>query len=229
MPEIGFAMSQLARFTFDPKRKHELALTRLGQCIKGLLEDPNYRGMTMKPMPLDIFTMDVYCDTDFCGLYGKEKRNDPDNVKSRLGYCISLNGCPLVWKSCLLQPTCLSTMMAEYCGLAIAMKEVLPLRNLVLAVAEALELPEMCESKFQCTAHEDNSAAEILANLPPGRVTPRSKFFDVKYHWFREMLREHSKSMKVVRIDTKSQLADAWTKPLPEEDFIRLRKLIAGY
>ena len=47
MPEIGFAMSQLARFTFDPKRKHELALMRLGQCSKGLLEAVSYTHLTL--------------------------------------------------------------------------------------------------------------------------------------------------------------------------------------
>ena len=229
MPEIGFAISQLARFTFSPRRSHELALIRLGQYIKGLLEDPNYKGMIMKPLQTDKFEMDIYCDTDFCGLFGKEKRNDPDNVRSRLGYCITLNGCPLIWKSCLIGSICLSTMMAEYYGLSTAMKEVLPLRRLVVTIGKALDLPGMCESTFKCTAHEDNSAAEILANLPVGRVTPRSKFFDVKFHWFRQLLKEYAKEMSVIRIDTKSQLGDAWTKPLPPEDFTRLRKLISGY
>ena len=229
MPEIGFAISQLARFTFAPKRSHELALIRLGQYIKGLLEDPDYKGMITKPLQTDKFEMDIYCDTDFCGLFGKEKRNDPDNVRSRLGYCITWNGCPLIWKSCLIGSICLSTMMAEYYGLSTAMKEVLPLRRLVVTIGKALDLPGMCESTFKCTAHEDNSAAEILANLPVGRVTPRSKFFDVKFHWFRQLLRIYAKEMSVIRIDTKSQLGDAWTKPLPPEDFTRLRKLISGY
>ena len=185
--------------------------------------------MIMKPLQTDKFEMDIYCDTDFCGLFGKEKRNDPDNVRSRLGYCITLNGCPLIWKSCLIGSICLSTMMAEYYGLSTAMKEVLPLRRLVVTIGKALDLPGMCESTFKCTAHEDNSAAGILANLPVGRVTPRSKFFDVKFHWFRQLLKEYAKEMSVIRIDTKSQLGDAWTKPLPPEDFTRLRKLISGY
>ena len=96
MPEIGFAISQLARFTWSSKRSHELALIRLGQYIKGtLIKD---EAMIIQPMKLDEFKMDVFCDSDFMGLYGHEDRNDPNNVRSRTGYVIMLNGCPVVWK-----------------------------------------------------------------------------------------------------------------------------------
>ena len=108
-PEIGFAISQLARFSFNPKRSHELALIRLGQYLKGTLEN----GMILKPMKLDEFRMDVYVDSDFLGLYGKERRDDPDNVRCRTGYVIMLNDCPVIWKSCLQDSISTSTMMAE--------------------------------------------------------------------------------------------------------------------
>ena len=72
-------------------------------------------------------------------------------------------------------------------------------------------ISEMVKATFKCTAHEDNSACETLANLEPGRVTPRSKFYDVKVHWFRSML---GPDIRVVRVDTKSQLADLYTKAL---------------
>ena len=221
-PEIGFAVSQLARFTFNPRRSHELALIRLGQYLKGTLEN----GMIVKPMRLDEFTMDVYVDSDFMGLYGNELRNDPDNVRSRTGYIILLNGCPIVWKSTLQDSISLSTMMAEYYALSSAMREVLPARTLIEVVARALGLDDMVKSTFRCTAHEDNQACQTLANLEPGRQTARSKFFDVKVHWFRSMLNEH---ITVTRVDTKSQLADAFTKPLARDDFERLRRMMVGW
>ena len=221
-PEIGFAISQLSRFTFNPKRSHELALIRLGQYLKGTLNE----AMVIEPMKLDEFRMDVYVDSDFLGLYGKERRDDPDNVRCRAGYVIMLNDCPVVWKSCLLDSICTSTMMAEYYSLSLAMREVLPLRNLVCEVANALKINDMCTSTFMCTAHEDNAACETLANLEPGRVTPRSKFYDVKVHWFRSML---SDKIVVQRVDTKMQIADIYTKPLPREDFERLRKMLSGW
>ena len=61
-------------------------------------------------MKLDKFEMDVYVDSDFLGLYGKERRDDPDNVRCRMGYVIMLNGCPVVWKSSLIDSICTSTI-----------------------------------------------------------------------------------------------------------------------
>ncbi len=212
--------------SFDPKRSHELALIRLGQYLKGTLKD----GMILEPMKLDQFQMDVWVDSDFMGVYGKERRDDPDNVKSRTGCVVTLNGCPVVWKSTLQDSICKPTMMAEYYALSTAMREVIPLRNLVKEVANALGINEMCNTKFKCTAHEDNSACETLTNLEPGRVTPRSRFYDVRVHWFGSLLSDKPPDViKVVRVDTKSQLGDMHTKPLNREDFERLRNLLIGW
>ena len=177
-------------------------------------------------MQTDKFEMDVFVDSDFLGLYGKERRDDPDNVRCRMGYVIMLNGCPVVWKSSLIDSICTSTMMAEYYALSSAMREVIPLRNLVTTVAKALKINDLCDATFKCTAHEDNSACETLANLEPGRVTPPSKFYDVKVHWFRSML---NNTTRVVRVDTKAQIADIYTKALPKDDFLRLRQMLCGW
>jgi hypothetical protein len=79
-----------------------------------------------------------------------------------------------------------------------------------------------------CTAHEDNTACELLANLEPGRQTPRSKFYDNKVHWFREIVYDND-HINVIRVDTKLQLADTCTKALAPDEFLRYRKLICGY
>ena len=57
-----------------------------------------------------------------------------------------------------------------------AMREVLPLRNLITAVGTGFGLDRMVNTTFKCTAHEDNTGCETLANLEPGRTTPRSPF-----------------------------------------------------
>lgn len=103
-------------------------------------------------MNFDEFKMDVHVDSDFMGLHGKEKRNDPDNVKCRMGYVIFLNGCPIVWKSSLLQSTCASTMMAEYYSLSTAMREVIPLRRLIETVAKGLYMNHLCK-KFRISIY----------------------------------------------------------------------------
>ena len=182
--------------------------------------------MILKPAALDHLFMDCHVDSDFMGLHGKEPRSDPVSVKSRGGYIISLNNCPLVWSSKLQDSIALSTMMAEYYALSTAMRDVLPLRNLIMTVAKAMGIPEEHLSTFKVTCWEDNESARILANLDPGRNTPRSKFYDVKVHWFRSHLNDQ---VRVERIETKEQLADIFTKPLPVETFQYLRKKILGW
>jgi hypothetical protein len=221
-PDLGLAVSQAARFAFAPKRSHELALIRIGQYLKGTIDE----GLIMKPMNTKSFKMDAYVDSDFLGLYGKERRSDPDNVKSRTGYVICLNDCPIVWSSKLQESIALSTMMAEYYALSTAMREVIPLRTLVKTVANGCGLSSDCLTTFMTTVWEDNVGALTLANLDPGQNTPRSKFYDSKVHWFRSHL---SDEVVVKKIDTKLQLADLFTKPLPRETFTHLRALLMGW
>ena len=66
----------------------------------------------------------------------------------------------------------------------------------------------------------------MLANLKPGRTTPRSRFYENKVHWFRSML---SKTITVIRCVTADQLADIYTKPLPREPFERIRKVLCRW
>ena len=102
----------------------------------------------MKPMRTDSFQMDVYVDSDFLGIYGKEMRTDPDNVKSRTGFVILLNSCPIIWSSKLQDSISLSTMMAEYYALSSAMREALPLRNLVKTMAVGCGINHKCVTMF---------------------------------------------------------------------------------
>jgi hypothetical protein len=49
--------------------------------------------------------------------------------------------------------------------------------------------------------------------MEPGRTTPRSKFYAIKYHWFRSWLKP--KVNEIQYIETSSQKADAmqrWAK-----------------
>jgi hypothetical protein len=38
LPDISFAVSQISRYTFNPKRSHELALERIGRYLKGTIK-----------------------------------------------------------------------------------------------------------------------------------------------------------------------------------------------
>ena len=140
-----------------------------------------------------------------------------------------LNGCPIIWPSKLIQQVALSTMMAEYYALSAPMKEVLPLIETINAVATGFDIDQACFTEFRTTIWEDNIGALTLAQLEPGQHTVRSKFYDVRVHWFQQHLHSEGSNMTVEKVDTKDQLADLFTKVLVPDTFQRLRKELMGW
>lgn len=171
--------------------------------------------------------IDCYVDADFAGLWGFEDPQNPTCVKSRTGFVLCLAGCPIIWANKLQTDIALSTMEAEYNALSMALKELLPLKRLVEIVANAIQLPLQPTIAMRVTVWEDNSGALTLANLEPGRMTPRSKHYGVKYHWFREHLNPNG--IQVLKIDTADQQADMLTKALRTQKFELNRRQLMGW
>lgn len=107
------------------------------------------------------------------------------------------------------------------------MKTVIPLRRTVKAVARGVGLIDNEQMRFKTTVHEDNAGALTLSQLEPGRMTPQSKHYAVKYHWFRSHLKENETTIQ--KIDTKDQKADIFTKGLRKDQFESIRKLLCGW
>jgi hypothetical protein len=116
-----------------------------------------------------------------------------------------------------------STMESEYNAFSMSMREVLPLQNLTTTIVKALGLHGIGLTEFKATKrkddkflkttmHEDIDGAMKLAKMEPGRMTPRSKHYCVKYHWFRTELKPNK--IEIQRVDTKLQKADFLTKAL---------------
>ena len=164
----------------------------------------------------------------FCGLY----RHDPDDsvtsAKSRSGYVIKLAGCPLIWKSQLMQSIALSTAEAEYYSLSLAMRALLPIRALLLEMTHNIRMPPdlvISPDQFMATVHEDNTAALSLAVNQ--RVTSRTRHYHVRWHFFWAAIQDSQ--VEVVYVDTLRQEADYLTKGMPVEGFERIRKLVQGW
>ena len=75
--------------------------------------------------------------------------------------------------------------------------------------------------------YKDNQGALTLANLEPGRNTPRSKFYALKLHWFRSWLKPNK--IKIQFCPTKSQEADFLNKHHPTPAYEANRKLVMGW
>lgn len=148
-------------------------------------------------------------------------------VRSRTGYVILLAGCPVLWKSKLQTEIALSTMEAEYVALSQSCKDLFPLLDQIHELGKAVGLPVSTYTNLHTTIYEDNVGALTLSSLEPKRMTPRSKHYAIKYHWFREQI--GPRNIRIVKIDTKNQLGDIFTKGLGTVPFRHLRSKLMGW
>jgi len=218
-PDIMYAVHQIAKYSSDPRTEHGEAIIYLVHYLKAT------RHLGLKFIPDASKGFQCYCDADFSGNWNKEfAPTDPSTAKSRSGWIIFYANCPVIWASKLQSQVALSTTEAEYIAMSMALRDVIPLMELI---------KEMQERKFDiinsqpyvyCKVFEDNSGALELARLP--RLRPRTKHINVCYHHFREHVRKGL--IKIFPVDTKDQIADALTKPLTQNLFVRHRKFMCG-
>ena len=220
-PDCAFAVHQCARYTFEPKKSHEAAVKRIGRYLKGTMD----KGLILDPS--DDLSLDCYPDADFAGLWGHEHPQDPHCARSRTGFVITLAGCPVVWSSKLQTEIALSTMESEYVAMSTACKDLFPIMDLVNELGQFFDIPVKDKSRFHVRIHEDNVGALLLGKLEPRRMTPRSKHYAIKYHWFREQI--GPRNVELTKIDTKDQLGDIFTKGLGRIPFEHLRKKLMGW
>ena len=218
-PDIAYATHQCARFCQDPKESHAKAILQLVR----YLQHTSDQGLILDPKK-DI-ALECYADADFAGNWNKiTAPQDPSTAKSRTGYIIQYASCPLLWASKLQTQIALSTTEAEYIALSSALREVIPLIELLREMKRNKIDVFVTAPKIYCKAFEDNSGALELAKAP--KLRPRTKHINIIYHHFREYVRDGS--IQIFAIPTLKQLADICTKPLAQNMFIPFCKTIMG-
>ena len=217
-PELAFAVHQCARFAIDPKLSHERAIKRIAR----YLLDSKDRGIVY--LIDQSRGIECHVDASFAGEWDKSDADNPDNLLSRTGFVISYAGCPIMWMSKLQTEIALSTAEAEYIALSQAMRQVIPLMNLLREINNIFPL-HLPEPKMHCKVFEDNNSCISIAES--NKFSPRTKHIALKYHHFRRFVKEGS--IKILPIDTKDQVADIFTKPLDEHLFKHLRLKLSGW
>ena len=198
---------------------HARAIRWLAKYLKGTRD----KGFTMTP---DITKgIEVFVDADFAGNWDRDNSLHPDTARSRHGYIVKFLNCPIIWKSQLQTEIALSSSESEYTGLSYALREVIPVINLINEMAEKGFVVKQGAPNIYCEVFEDNSGALEMANIHKYR--PRTKHLNVKLHHFRKYVNDGS--IKIRKIDTGEQQADYLTKPLPEDKLRYLRKQVMGW
>ena len=219
-PDIAFAVHQCARFTHSPRASHGEAIKRICRYLQGTLD----KGLIIRPA-LDNIRLDIYVDSDFAGLWRREDDQDPVCVKSRTGFVILLADCPLFWQSKLQGQVALSTMEAEYIALSTGLRSLIPLKSLVVEVADSLLDDPTFLTKTYSSVFEDNTGALLLAQTP--RMSPRSKHIAVPYHFFCDHVANGT--IQIHKVASEVNPADLFTKGLDRVKFQALRKLLMGW
>ena len=220
-PDISYAVHQCARFSHQPRASHEVGVKHIVRYLKGTRD----KGLIMKPTS-DNLKLDLFADADFAGLFASEDKLDPVSVKSRTGILLNFGGVPVCWSSKLQSEIALSTLEAEYIALSQGMRELVSARSLVLELGERMNMNLKSVSQVS-KAWEDNVGTQNLANSKGPLMTSRTKHIGIKYHWFRSKIQPNS--IDILRIDTKLQRADIFTKGLTRYEFEVKRKLVMGW
>ena len=166
----------------------------------------------------------MFVDADYAGLYGQVDDCNPDSVKSRTGYLILLNGCPVVWKSVLQTHISQSTLEAEYSALSYALKMYLPLQRILNEIIQQTNCQALEGATVHARVFEDNQGAYYLATNH--WITNQTKYFLCKWHWFGEHIDKNT--FDIIKCPTNKMRADYLMKQLPRVLFNSNHKAIQG-
>ena len=185
--------------------------------------DKRQKGTILKPDPNR--GLEVHVDADFAGNWDPEETQDRDTARSRHGYIVSYAGCPITWKSQLQTEIAMSSSESEYTGLSYALREAIPIVQLLNEMsAQGIKINH-ATPKTKCKVFEDNSGALEMAKTHKYR--PRTKHLNVRLHHFRDYVTRQE--ITIHPIGTLDQSADYLTKPLNQTDLERHRKKIMGW
>lgn len=218
--EIAYAVHQCARFSHEPKMSHAAAVKWIGRYLKGTAHE----GTIMKPDRSK--GLEVFVDADFAGNWdSKLAGTDRSTARSRHGYYIMYGGIPIAWKSTLQTEIALSSTESEVTGLSYALREAIPIMNVLNEMAELGYQINSETPRVHCKVFEDNSGAIEIARTEKYR--PRTKHLNNRLFHFRTYMDRGEISIQ--HIGTEDQIADILTKPLNETLFVKHRLEVNGW
>ena len=109
--------------------------------------------------------LELYVDADFSGSWDPKESWDQETARSRHGYIVKYDDCPLLWKSQMQTEIALSSTESEYTGLSYGLREVIPIIGLMKEMRKMnFPVPESTP-KVHCKVFEDNSGALEMASM----------------------------------------------------------------
>lgn len=196
-PDLAFSVAVLSRFCENPTLVHWNALKRI---LRYVVDNIDLGIVCVKRDQIDIV---AYSDSDLAG--------DVDSRKTTSGHLILLSGTPVIWRSTKQSVVATSTCEAEFVAASQLVKDIIWLRNILFELVQ-----------FQPPSnplHIDNlGTIKLIQN---NQSNSKTKHLDIKLHHVRDA--HDKKIIKVLPVSTEDQLADVFTKALPQDkhpDFV---------
>ena len=190
-PDVAHSVSILSKYMQNPGKEHWEALKRV---LRYLIGTQEYGIVFGEVAEEKLGRLEIWTDADHAG--------DADTRKSRSGYIVQLNGHTVNWMSKMQDTTALSTTEAEFVSLTEGVKEALYYRKLLAEMGIAQE----GSTKIRV----DNQGAIAVAKNPVDH--PKTKHYDVKYCFVREIIARKDVELEYCRTD--EMKADMLTKNL---------------
>ena len=193
-PDICYAVGLVSRYQSNPGMGHWIAMKHILKYLRRTRDYMlMYSGGDLNPIR--------YTYSDF--------QSDKDSRKSTSGSIFTFGGGAVVWRSIKQSSIADSTMEAKYIAACEAAKELVWLKKFYtdLEVVPNMEKP--------LVLYSDNSGA--MENSKEPRSHKRGKHIERKYHLIREII--HRGDVVVMKIESEQNLADPFTKTLPERVF----------
>ena len=190
-PDICYAVNKLSQFGSNPTHEHLLAAQHVLQYLSSTRHHRLVYGVN------DSTELIGYSDSDWAG--------DRSDRRSTTGYAFILSGSSIAWTTQKQRTVALSTTEAEYMALCECSKHTQWTISLLQQLSFEIDLPV----DIYCDLDGVISIASKNVDHK------RTKHIDVKYHYIRERINEGT--IRVNGVDSKDNLADVLTKPLPRE------------
>lgn len=203
-PDIPHAVSKVTRFLEKHGQHHMNAVDRIFKYLAGTID-------------IGI----VYKKTGSVNLFGFADSTWGDcatNARPTTGGVFYLAGAPISWKSKLQLTVALSSVEAEYMALCDAARQAVWFRQLYVDLIGPFvtDTTTLSPTMFG----EDNQGAIHLLYNPS--ASQRTRHINVKYHFTRDLIKQHAIDVKYVPTD--KQPADILTKYLNKASFLKARQ-----